>query len=460
MRTHLLWLLGVAFILTGCGGSRKASEVKVSPAWVQARPATSTYYVGIGSARKTVDPNGYMQTAKQNALADMASDISINISSNSVLSAFETQQRFYEDYTSTIKAQAQKELEGYEVVDTWEDEFNYWVYYRLSKEQYRVLVEAKKRDAAAKSLDFYGKATQSIDMGDIRGGLTLLVKALEPLKPYLAESMIVSHNGHDIFLGNEIIQRLSQTVSSLSVVGPQRVPVKLGRGISPSELQFTVYDKNRLPQKGIALKANYSERTLLPYKTVTDAMGVAPFGIDAVRSSKPAEKLTMYIDIEPLVYEATTDFTLRKLLSKMSTPFTEVEIIVEKPVFYLTSSEVNVGKPLAERCLLEAAKRKLIESGMLITEKPSSADYSINIQAATIQSAQVGEYQQVALSATLSVKNSSGIELYRRSLDRIQGRHFDVTMAGKNAFNDAVKRLESTMMREVIEVVVKGKSSY
>ena len=133
MGKKILFLPILIGLLVGCAGSKKSAQVPVSPEWVQARPTSQIYYVGIGSARKTADPNGYMQAAKQSALADLASDISINISSNSVLSAFETQQRFFEDYSSTIKADAQKELEGYEIVETWEDLTNYWVYYKIGR---------------------------------------------------------------------------------------------------------------------------------------------------------------------------------------------------------------------------------------------------------------------------------------------------------------------------------------
>ena len=209
MQRRSIILLTIAIVLGGCAGSQKTNQIPVSPSWVQARPNSSVNYVGIGSARKTGDPNSYMQAAKQNALADLASDISITISSNSVLSAFESQQRYFEDYSSTVRANAQKELEGYEVVGTWEDNTSYWVYYQLSKESYRKLVEEKKRNAVSKSLDFYDRALKSIAANEARTGLVMLIKVLEPIKPYFAETILASYNGNDIFLGNEIIQTIT-----------------------------------------------------------------------------------------------------------------------------------------------------------------------------------------------------------------------------------------------------------
>lgn len=460
MGKKLLFLPILVGLLVGCAGSKKSAQVPVSPQWVQARPTSQIYYVGIGSARKTVDPNGYMQAAKQSALADLASDISINISSNSVLSAFETQQRFFEDYSSTIKAEAQKELEGYEIVETWEDVSNYWVYYRLSKDLYKKQVDEKKQKATAKSLDFYDKALKSIEQGDVRVGLVLLVKALEPIKPFFAETIMANYNGSDIFLGNEIIQLISSTLNSLSITGSSYTNVKLGQPLTQKDLQFLVnYKANKL-QKGIPLKANYSEKPISQNRAVTDINGAAGFSIDAVRSSKPSEKFSVSMDFDVILSEATTDFAIRKILSRFNVPYTELIVNISKPSFHIASIEKNIGAVLNKSIISEAVKRKLVEAAMPIVLSSNEADFVINIDASTVQVSETGGYKQAALSTIISVTSNNGVEVYRKSLDRILGSHFDIEMAGKNAFVEASRKVENSVMREIIEVVVKGKSSY
>jgi len=460
MGKKILFLPILIGLLVGCAGSKKSAQVPVSPEWVQARPTSHIYYVGIGSARKTADPNGYMQAAKQSALADLASDISINISSNSVLSAFETQQRFFEDYSSTIKADAQKELEGYEIVETWEDLANYWVYYRLSKDLYKKQVDEKKQKATAKSLDFYDKALKSIEQGDVRVGLVLLVKALEPIKPFFAETIMANYNGSDIFLGNEIIQRISSILNSLSITGSSDTKVKLGQPLTQKDLQFVVnYKENKL-QKGIPLKANYSEKPIAQNRAVTDINGAAGFSIDAVRSSKPSEKFSVSMDFDVILFEATTDFAIRKILSRFNVPYTELIVSITKPSFHIASIEKNIGAVLSQNIISEAVKRKLVEAAMPIVLSSNEADFVINIDASTVQVSETGGYKQAALSTIISVTSSNGVEVYRKSLDRILGSHFDIEMAGKNAFVEASRKVENSVMREIIEVVVKGKSSY
>ena len=89
---RILVLPLVTAIMLGCGGSKKVAQAPITPSWVQGRPTQAGYYIGIGSARKTTPD--YQQAAKQSALADLASDISVSISSQSVLNAFESQTTF------------------------------------------------------------------------------------------------------------------------------------------------------------------------------------------------------------------------------------------------------------------------------------------------------------------------------------------------------------------------------
>ena len=325
---------------------------------------------------------------------------------------------------------------------------------------YRKITDDKKQKAAAKALDFYDKAQQNIAEGEVRVALVLLVKALEPIKPYFAETIMATYNGKDIFLGNEIIQSISTTLNKIAITVPRELKVKTGKAIQQNELRFLVNFNQSTPQKGIPLKASYTEKPITQNKSTTEPNGYAGFGIDAVRSSKPTEKFKVNLDFETIVSEATTDFTIRKVLTRFNVPIFEVDINIVKPVFAIQSIEKNIGNLTTSSILAEAVKRKLVESSMPIVEKPNEADYVISIDASTVQISESNGYKQAALTATVSVKSIDGIEVYRKTLDRVLGSHFDIEMAGRNAYAEATKRLENTIMREIVEVVVKGKSSY
>ncbi len=455
-------VLLIAMLIFGCSGPKKVEKVyPPAPSWVNKRPNSSGYYIGVGSAVKTADMNQTQQTAKQNALADMASDISINISTNSLLSSFESSSNFSEDFSKTIKAQAEQDLEGYETVENYEDQNNYWVYFRLSKVEYQRIKEERRSKAVTKALDLYDKGINAEKVGEVRLAIISFIKALEPLKPYFADPLQTQYQGKDIYLGNEISKEITQVLSSIWIVASNRqLRVKQGQPLAVGSLEFKVSYKNGLPLNGLMLSGSYTEKPMRVSKILTDNNGLASFNIDAIRSNKNTETLNATLYLENIANEATTDFFLRKLFVRFHAPEASIIISIIKPLFYFTSAESNMDVKLNPGPISEGLKRKILEGGYSTTDTEMEADYRINIIAATKSKGEVGNYKQTTINVTISVKDKSGIEIYTKQIDNIIGAHFDYQQAGMEAYKEAVKKAENTVTREIIEVVVKGKSVY
>lgn len=463
MKQKCLFLTIISLMITACGTTKKVTQTPVAPppSWVAARPTSTAYYIGIGSARKTADANQYMQAAKQNALADLSSDISISISSNSVLSAFETNLKMSEDFSSTIRTETQKDLEGYEVVETWENPTHYWVYYRLSKAEYQRIVDERKGRATTKSLDYFGKSQTNLREGDTRQAIVNLIKALEPIKPYFSDPLPVHYQGREIYLGNEIFQSLSSTIGSLGIAGDKpQLSVKLGQSIQPDQLTFKVSDANGRPLNGIPVAATYTEKPLRNSRVRTDIRGEASYLVDAIRSNRSIETFKVAIALEDMVNEATADYLIRRLVARFPAPEAVVVINIVKPVFFIASDEKNIGKPLAAMPLREAMKRKLLEAGLPVADREKDADYLVLITAATQAKGESGSYKHSALSGVVVVKDAKGAEVYLKPFDGITGSHFDHEAAGNEAIKEATKKIEGSIAREIIEGLVKGKVGY
>jgi hypothetical protein len=80
------------------------------------RVPSSAYYVGVGLANKA-RPD-FQETAKKNALNDLASEISVVVEGNSLLYTLDQRSRFDESFTSTIRTRTSEQLEGFELVGT------------------------------------------------------------------------------------------------------------------------------------------------------------------------------------------------------------------------------------------------------------------------------------------------------------------------------------------------------
>lgn len=459
---NTITIISIAILFISCGGPKKVEKTYLpAPDWVKTRPISSSYYIGIGSAINTADINQTQQTAKQNALADMASDISVNISTNSLLSTFENNLSFTEDFSKTIKAQAEQDLEGYETVGNYEDQNNYYVYFRLSKTEYQRIKEERKSKAVTKALDLYDKGISAEKSGDVRLAIISFIKALEPLKPYFADPLQAQYQGKDIYLGNEISKEVTQVLSSIRIVASnQLIKVKQGQLLPAGLLEFKVTYKNGQPLNGLTLLGTYTEKPLRNSKVQTDNNGLASFTVDAIRSIKNTETLNAALDLESIANEATTDFILRKLFNRFRAPEAVITINVIKPLFYITSNESNLDNRLNPAPICEGLKRKILEGGYSTTDKEMEADYRISITAITKSKGEAGNYKQTSLNATISIKDKSGLEVYTKQIDNIIGAHFDYQQAGLEAYKEAVKKVENTVSREIIEVVVKGKAVY
>jgi hypothetical protein len=105
--------------------------------------------------------NNYIQSAKKSALEDLVSQIKVNVSSTSLLTQIDNNKEFQEKYEQIIQTTAADEIQEFEQAGAWEDDLNYWVYYKLSKQRYKEIKDQQKRNAITLGLDFFTKAKEA-----------------------------------------------------------------------------------------------------------------------------------------------------------------------------------------------------------------------------------------------------------------------------------------------------------
>jgi hypothetical protein len=445
----------ILVLFQACAPGRSVSEPETPrPDWVLRRPIIPGYYIGIGWAQKTSNVHQYMNTAKQNALSDLAGEISVTISSNSVLHAFESKLGFREDFSSTIQARTQEELEGFDVVDTWEDQGNYWIYYRLSAAKHKEIKDKRKNDATRISAGMFENALNSRDRGEFRTSLVQFINSMDALKNYFDDPLQVEFRDRDIQLGNEIFNEISATISQIEIVPLQsQIGIKTGQEIPPSLLRFGVKSRTAGPVSDFPLVAAYSERPVRNNRTRTDREGIAAFGIDVVRSSKTYETFTVMPDIESILAEAGTDPMIRRMITRFSLPEGVIQINITKPVITVISNEKNLGEELAGGSLRESFRKNAMEAGYLINENAAESDYIVEITATTQSGGESGLYKNVILTGSVMARLPDGKTIFHREIESIRGSHFDHVRAGEDAFRQAVRRMDSSIFREIDETL-------
>lgn len=171
-----------------------------SPQWVLQRPVNPDYYIGIGYCQKS--NKEYQTTAQQKALQDIALQIKSHVQSSSSLNTSSNKQNIQRDYSEKIQVETNLQLEEYELVDSWENPTEYWVYYRLSKVDYQRLLERRLSKALTKGLSYLYKGEEWQAKGMLRSAATSYAKGLHSLNPVLDQDLttLIHDSSDDLYI--------------------------------------------------------------------------------------------------------------------------------------------------------------------------------------------------------------------------------------------------------------------
>ncbi|MFZ9503667.1 MAG: LPP20 family lipoprotein, partial [Cyclobacteriaceae bacterium] len=189
-------LVLIILFLSACSPKVATVQSPPKPEWLKQKPVSNTYYYGIGQALKDGKTN-HLSAAKNSALEDLISEIRVTVSATSALSILDAGKEFTEKYEQIIRTSVADDIEDFELAGSWEDENNYWVWYRLSKQRYQEIKENRKQAAASLALDFYSKAKKSEQEGNIALSIGFYLKALHALEKYLNEPVRVNAEGKE-----------------------------------------------------------------------------------------------------------------------------------------------------------------------------------------------------------------------------------------------------------------------
>jgi len=459
VKTVFILLILSSISLISCSQKLKKNKKDpdaLKPAWLKTEPYQDGYYTGIGHGTKDGRSN-YVQEAKKSALEDLVSSIQVTVSSASVLSQIENDKKLQEKYEQTIKTTATDEIEDFEFVEAWEDQLNYWVYYRLSIARYKQLKEDQKRDAALLASDYYRKGKQAQQDGDRLKALTFQLQALKSLEKYLGEPIIAKVDGNDVLLGNEIyssIQTLLNTMQ-LSVVPAEVVLNRRLNQNSQTVAAKCVYKDLKSPAADlplIALCEKGAGEVFPDYKT--DEMGQAKVLINKIGSKELEQTVSIKLNIDLL--SGAGDSSMFKLVTKtLQVPSAKVVLKVQRPVVYITSNEKSFGQAKVNFQLLNKLKNLLANSGFEFSDTWKTADLWFDINADSERGSITGSIYVTYLTSTIrvtTVKDSK--EVYATTLDRVKGYGLDYEKSSIDSYNKAMDIVEKERMNELLSTVL------
>jgi len=417
------------------------------PDWVNKRPIDNNSYIGIGVAEKDTETSEYIQKAKDRALREIASEITVTISSATLNQILEKAGVVKEEFASQIQSSTQAQLEGYELVDTWEDKNQYWVYYTLSKEKYAQLRKAKIDKAISLSLDFFSKAEQKKMDNQITEALQLYVQAFNPIEPYLSEPLETTYNEQNIYLLNTIHASLQQVLSTISLkpLEPE-IDATIGRGLDDPILFKSLYLQAPIANLPLFFSFIKGEGEFID-SDKTGMNGIAPCRISHILSADKMQVIKAELALDKLVSQDEVNPIIQDIIKSLTIPSANIILNVSGPQVFIESTELNFGNPLEVNYIEPKLKEKLSGHGYSFVDMKSDADYVIMIDAQSRKGSTVYQMCSAFVDVTVSVMDMSTYEeIYKNTFSNVKGINTDMDKAGLAAFDNASKQISSEII--------------
>lgn len=449
-------------ILVGCSPSVTNSSLKsnlqnTKPEWLTAKPVSASYYIGIGHSTRD-GSNNYIQSAKKSALEDLVSEIKVNISSTSVLSQIDANREFQEKYEQIIQTTVADEIQEFEQVDAWEDERNYWVYYRLSKQRYKDIKDQQKRDAVSLSLDFFTKAKEAERKGESVLALGFYYQGFRAIEKYLAEPIRLVFEEKEILLTNEIIASMQLLLDKIELI-VEPGEIMLNRRVAQSDLAVVTKvvekgSRKAIPDLPLTAAFEKGAGDVFPnYKT--DPTGQAKILLTKISSRDIEQTMAVKVDMMSFVGQGSTDDIYSLITSKMVVPKATVLMKVARPLVFITASERSLGVDKSNQQITNRVKNFLTNSGFEFTEDRSKAELSLDINANSEKGAVSGSIYITYVTALIRVSTArDNKEIYATTLDRIKGFSLDYERSSQEAYNKSLETLEKEKLPELLNAIL------
>ncbi|MBR1929169.1 MAG: LPP20 family lipoprotein [Paludibacteraceae bacterium] len=260
------------------------------PQWVTEHPNMPTYWWGIGTSNTSV--SDYKEKAAKLAINEIATQISVKVESNSFLNIKEKNYNYSEDFKKQINLNTDAYLEGLQLYDSYQDKNQYYVCYRLDKDQYYEFLKRKSNEIAKQGYEYLVVANNALEAGNLHKAALTYIKGLETVEPWLF--LDLKYNQTNIPLA------LFSSYTSLSeglniTLQPTHDTLEANKSIN---LPFTaILTRNNTNIPNFSLLADFLIGSGSVTQTATtDLSGTATFNITQINSQSEIAQIKITID--------------------------------------------------------------------------------------------------------------------------------------------------------------------
>lgn len=423
------------------------------PEWVKEYPVSETHYTGIGIADRSTHPLDYIKIAQQNALQNLMSQIKVTISSQSVFLQMERENGYEEDFKSNIEVKAKEILEGYELVSTYTQSNEYWVYYQLSKQKYHETRNARIQEAIEESKYFLNKAV--LYSTPYKDKYIYYIQALAKLEPYLSEPLLTEFDRENVYLGSEIIARFRSYVDDYQLYClSKKISAMIGNTVSKIDIAVE-YEGNRL--SNIPLMAVSADLELKNLSKSSNENGVFTTSVPKIKSTQAVQKIEAGINFQEWLDEGTKSEFIQKLFKSIKTHQITIPIYVYTPTVFVSSEEKHFNIDKKESELRFAAESALTKMGFTPVGNKNEAQLIMNISADTQKGREIKNQKMFTafLNMSVQVKDLQGRIVFSDNITKLKGIQLDFNQADLNAYQLAKDEISNSIIADFVDSFTK-----
>lgn len=447
----LLLFFFLTTLFWSCGTKKKLEDN--SPVWSKSRPKSDYYYIGIAKIEKKLYPSDYSEMAKRIALADLSSEISIKIESNSILSSYETNLNFTSDFQQYVETQTKKDLSGFEMVEDYETKKMYQVYYRLSKTKWAEIQMERKKLASKKAYNWYLQAQKASENLNYPTAIQYYTNGLIVIKNYWNESVTYSTGDHTIELDQRLKSELLYLLEDIQInVDCDRIILNARNNFSENVAMLLVNRKGDTISN-IPVQVNYKKKDF-PYQSSffsTDN----PYNTLVENINYKASNLALSFKIEKaklLKVKSEDKHLFSFIYNALNTNPSSIPIQFEYPNIYISTTSTEKYQATQMHFLKDAIKNALNNEQIGVANSLKEADLNIIIEAHETKSSAEQKYKQILLTYSIEIRDVISQELvFSQSYPETKGVDISFEKAKQKAYSKAAEEFQFLYQNKLIE---------
>jgi hypothetical protein len=443
-------ILFICFILLSCGSTKNSSTVPTNaPDWVQKTPLSSFNYVGIGMAQKNA--TDYREKAQKMALTEISNSISVTVSSNNSLNVFQYDNTFNEFYRMNSMVSSASFIEGFEVVDNFEDKNSYYVYLSLSKQKHESLKIARIRKALESSLFKFDYAKKMLIEKNFSESIKQQIYALEDISEVLNEDLRFTEGGIEKPYVSVLMNSILTTLDQIEINFPYS---ELKINHAKDKMDITI-DPILVKLQGKALGyfpliSNYSWLPGQSQYWKTGNSGV--FSINLMRNfnKNTRERITISVDVANYIKSINQNNVVHKIFENYQPKKFELQINKTLPTFEVNFYGIDQLKKRITN--LEEQLNGFLERDFFTrATRINKPELKIAIENKKVESLTVNGKTSIKLESKIMITNNNRQIIYQETIHNIIGIGNTLELAEQDALNSLLDKIKIVYYDSIIQ---------